>query len=132
MKLAEITRKYINQPYDEYGCVELVVAVMADMGYALPGEIDGINVKNYKDLVTADIKKAQITLLKTFRKIGRPTSTKYPWIGDLLVVYQKHRQGLFPAVSVGNGQAMASFIRYGVQVFRLDRLNLPIMARRIR
>ena len=131
MKLAAVTAKYIGKQYKEYGCIERVDNFMRDIGRPLPPEINGINAVNYIDLVRADIKNAQYTMIRTFRKIGVPASTKYPAIGDLLVVWQPVWHGIFPAVAVGNGQAIASFIRKGVILFQLNRLNLPIMARRV-
>jgi len=131
MNLSSVTSKYIGKSFKDYGCIEFVVNFMRDIEKPLPDEVDGINVSNYNDLVVDDIKKAQITMLKAFRKIGKPASTKFPRTGDLLVVFQKHRWGMFPAVYVGNGMAAASFIRRGVQLFNLDKLNRPIMARRV-
>jgi len=130
MNLSAITKKYINKPFAEYGCIELVVAVLAEMGRPLPDAVDGIDAVNYRDLVASDIKKAQFEMLRTFRKIGTSSSTKYPGIGDLLVVMQAGC-ALFPAVAVGNGQALASFIRRGVCVFSLDEYNRAVMARRV-
>jgi len=130
MNLSAITKKYIGKPFAEYGCIELVVAVLAEMGRPLPDAVDGIDAVNYRDLVGSDIKKAQVAMLKAFRKIGKPASTKYPAIGDLLVVMQSGCS-LFPAVAVGGGQAMASFIRNGVGIFSLDKYNRTIMARRV-
>jgi hypothetical protein len=131
MNLSAITKKYIGQPFPAYGCVELVVAVMADMGRPLPDSVDGIDASNYRDLVASDIKKAQVTMLRAFRQIGKPASTKYPAIGDLLVVIQPGCK-LFPAVAVGGGMGLASFIRTGVSVFSLDKYNRAIMARRVK
>ena len=130
MNLSAITKKYINKSFADYGCIELVVAVMDEMGRPLPDSIDGIDAINYRDLVASDIKKAQVAMLKAFRKIGKPASTKYPAIGDLLVVMQ-HGCSLFPAVAVGDGMGLASFIRDGVCVFSLDKYNRTIMARRV-
>ena len=129
MNLSAITKKYINKPFAEYGCIELVVAVMAEMGHPLPDTVDGINAVNYRDLVASDIKFAQVAMLKAFRKIGKPASTKYPAIGDLLVCMQPGIN-LFPAVAVGGGMGLASFIRDGVCVFSLE-YNRTIMARRV-
>jgi hypothetical protein len=130
MNLSAITKKYIGQPFKNYGCIELVVAVLAEMGHPLPDTVDGINVINYHDLVEFDIKKAHFKMLRAFRKIGSPASTKYPAIGDLLVVMQ-YGCSLFPAVAVGGGMGLASFIRDGVCVFSLDKYNRTIMARRV-
>lgn len=131
MNLAKITARYVGRPFAEYGCLELVVSVLRDLGKDMPKEIDGITLANYRALVDANISHAQGVMLNAFRKIGKPASTRYPYIGDLLVVSQRHRNGSFPAVALGNNLAIASFIRKGVCVFELDNNNLPIMARRI-
>lgn len=131
MNLSKITAKYIGRTFEDYGCIELIVSFMNDIGTPLPDEVNGITVENYNDLVEADIRAAHITMLKTFRKIGEPASAKYPAIGDLLVIFQRRHGGMFPAVSVGQGNAIASFIKKGVMVFKTDKWNFPIMARRI-
>jgi hypothetical protein len=131
MNLSKITAKYIGKSFREYGCIELVVNFMRDIEKPLPDEVDGIDVINYRDLIDEDIKKAQRVMIRTFRKIGTPANAKYPSIGDLLVVLQPHCRGIFPAVAIGHGNAIASFIGAGVMAFNLDRLNVPIMARRV-
>ena len=130
MNLSAITKKYIGQPFKNYGCIELVVAVMAEMGRPLPDTVDGIDAVSYREIVASDIKKAQVAMLRAFRQIGQPASTKYPAIGDLLICMQSGAS-LFPAVAVGGGMGLASFIRDGVCVFSLDKYNRTIMARRV-
>lgn len=131
MKLAQVMKRYINRPFVEYGCLELVVSVLRDLGRELPPEVDGINLDNYHDLVAQNIRVAQVAMLRIFRKIGRSSNAKYPHIADLLVVLQKTRGGLFPAVYVGNGMALASFSRKGVCVFELNQYNLAVLARTV-
>lgn len=131
MNLATVTAKYIDKPFEKYGCIDFVVEFMRDIGKPLPESVDGISALNYNDLVKADIKKAQVTMLKAFRKIGKAANTKYPKIGDLLVIYQRHSGVLYPAVAIGNGMGIASFIRHGVRCFNINKWDLPIMARRI-
>ena len=131
MNLATVTAKYMGKPFREFGCIDFVVAFMQDIGKPLPESIDGIDDKNYAELVRSDIKKAQVTMLKAFRKIGKPASTKYPKIGDLLIIYQRHSKVMYPAVAIGNGMGIASFIRHGVCCFNFCKWDLPIMARRV-
>jgi len=130
MKLAQITAKYIGKTFDDYGCIELVDAVLRDLGRPLPDDIDNITVGNYRELLEYGVRRAQYEMLCAFRQIGKPASTKYPAIGSLLVVMQPGVR-LFPAVALGGGMALASFIRAGVCVFNLDRYNRPIMAREV-
>lgn len=131
MNLATVTAKYIGKPFKEHGCIDFVVDFMRDIGKPLPESVDGIDAANYNDLVRADIKQAQVTMLRAFRKIGEPSSTKYPRIGDLLVIYQRHSKSMYPAVAIGNGMGIASFIRHGVSCFNIGKWDLPIMARRV-
>lgn len=129
--LATIVKKYINLPFSDIGCLELAVAVLNDLGKTMPAEIDGIGLGNYRQLVMKNIRHAHMVMLRAFRKIGQPSNAKYPKIADLIVVLQKKTHGMFPAVYVGGGMAIASFRRKGVCVFKLDAYNMAVMARTV-
>ena len=128
--LAATTAKYLGKTHEQYGCLELAYHLLKDLGLPVPEAVGDWSVKNYKSLVDADIKRAQREMIRAFKRIGAPASTKYPALGSLLVVFQRP-DVFFPAVYTGNGQAMASFIKKGVVVFRLNDLNRVVMARRI-
>ena len=126
--LADITAKYIGRPFTDYGCAEFVYQFLDDLGLDPPRGADGLTVDNYKAMVDEDIKAAQRKMLKSFRLIGRKSNNQYPHIGDLLIIEQDN-DVFFPAVYVGAGQAIASFIRQGISVFRIDSKNRVILAR---
>ena len=130
MKLAQITARYIDQPFEKYGCLEFAYYFLADLGFTVPDQVGDLSVANYKALVDRNISRAQRAMIKAFKQIGCAGNTRWPQLGDLLVIYQPREKVFFPAVYVGAGQAMASFIRDGVRVFRLDDHNKAVMARR--
>lgn len=129
--LASITARYIGRPHAEIGCLDLCHRMLRELGRPVPDAVGGWGVANYRDLVRAQgIRSAQRIMLASFWRIGRGVPVRAALPGDLLVVM--HRGGrVFPAVYVGRGTAVASFTRSGVRAFRLDRLNYPVMARRI-
>lgn len=130
MNLAVATSKYIDKPFEKYGCVELVVGLMRDIGRPLPDEVDGLTVHNYQRLVDTNLAAAEKKLFSCFCKIGQPSNCEYPSIGDLLVVRQRSGR-MFPAVCVGPGLGIASFTRKGVKVFAIDKYNRPVLARSV-
>lgn len=130
MKLADITGRWIDQPFESYGCIKFAYLFLKDLGFNPPESIGHWNIYNYTTLVTADIAVAQRVMVKSFLKIGDKAPAGTPAIGDLLVVRQP-AGACFPAVYVGAGQAIASFIKKGVQVFKIDPKNEIIIARRL-
>lgn len=128
--LAAVTARYLGRPFAEVGCIELVCRLLDDLGTPLPDAVDGHSQANYRALLDRDRPAAQRAMLAAFARIGRPGNLAFPGLGDLLVVHQAP-DTYFPAVYVGAGQAIASFIRNGVQVFRLDEKNSPVMVRRV-
>lgn len=129
-KLADITGRWIGRDFKDYGCLGFCYMFLKDLGFDPPDRVGPWGVDNYITLVDEDIKKAQRIMMKSFLKIGRRAPKKYPAIGDLLVIKQKDKV-YFPAVYVGRGSAMASFIKKGVMVFRIDTANQVLMARRL-
>ena len=128
--LAGITARYIEKPFSKIGCIELVCAIAEDLGTPLPREVDGWNLKNYKSLVNENIKRAQNVMIEAFKKIGEPGNEKFPSVGDLLIIEQDG-DIKFPAIYVGKKQAIASFIKVGVRVFKIDDFNRIIICRKI-
>ena len=130
MNLADITGRWIGSDYQDHGCLKFCYLFLQDLGRHPPKRVGDWGVDNYTELVAADIRGAQRVMLKSFIKIGRRASARYPALGDLLVVNQKNAV-MFPAVYVGGGKAIASFIKKGVMVFRLDGANRVVLARRV-
>lgn len=128
--LAAVTAGYIDRPYSEYGCVDLVWHVLQDLGTPMPPAVDGWSLANYRELVARDIRAAQNVMVDVFNKIGRPGNPCFPAIGNLVVIEQPGGVR-FPAVYVGSETALASFIRKGVKVFKIDDNQKVILARRL-
>lgn len=129
MKLAETTAKYIGRP--DMGCLDLCVALLRDLGFEMPDAVDGLGVGNYRELAERSMRLAESALLARMWRVGLPGSTRFPRLGDLIAVFLPRSGGVFPAVSLGGGLAIASFIRTGVAVFRLDSANRVIICRRL-
>jgi hypothetical protein len=129
MKLSTVTSKYLGRP--DMGCLDLCVALLRDLGFDMPDEVDGLGIANYKPLAERNMRLAESRLLSRMWRVGQPGSTRYPSLGDLLAVFLPKSGGVFPAVCLGSGQAIASFIRPGVSVFRLDDANRVLLCRRL-
>lgn len=130
MKLGAVTAKYVGKTFAEVGCLELCYRVLREMGKPVPAGVGPWGVENYAGLVARSIRSAQRVMLASFWQVGRGVPVRAAAPGDLLAVLQKGPV-VFPAVHVGRGLAIASFIRRGVEVFRLDEENRAVMARRI-
>ena len=130
MKLADITSAWVGKDFKDIGCLEFCYRFLKDLGFDPPDRIGDWSVDNYTELVDDDIKKAQRIMIQSFLKIGRAGNKKYPSLGNLLVIRQKGGV-FFPAVYVGAGKAMASFIKKGVMVFKIDGTNRVVVARSI-
>jgi hypothetical protein len=128
MKLSAVTSKYIGRP--DMGCLDLCVAVLRDLGLDMPAEVDGLGVENYRALADRSMRLAESELLRRMWKVGRPGSTRFPRLGDFIAVLLPGG-GVFPAVALGGGLALASFVRDGVRVFRIDAANRCILCRRL-
>jgi len=129
MKLATVTSSYLGRP--DMGCLDLCVALLTDLGFEMPDAVDGLGVANYRELAHRSMRLAESRLLSRMWRVGRPGSARYPHLGDFIAVFLPASGGVFPAVALGGGQAIASFIRTGVSVFRLDTANRVLLCRRL-
>jgi len=130
IKLADLTGRYIGQPFENCSCMGLVKDVCQALGADFPDEFKGLTLDNYMDFWRQDRGQAIETMRELLITLGRPAPLDQLRIGDLLVVEQPGG-GQFPAVYVGRGHAIASFLRTGVEVFKLGGLQRPVMARRL-
>lgn len=131
MRLSTITQKYIGKPFEEMGCALFVYDFYQDLGVQLPTSIDGLNLGNYMEEFVKNKRHVQGILTKLVKSIGVKSSTEFPKIGDLLLVYQSRVKVMFPAVYVGRSSAITSFTETGVAIFKLNELNRAIMARKV-
>lgn len=129
MKLSTTTSKYLGRP--DMGCLDLCVALLRDLGFDIPDEVDGLGVANYHEMAAASMRLAESRLLSRMWRVGRAGSTRYPRLGDFIAVFLPKSGGVFPAVCLGGGLAIASFIRTGISVFRLDAANRVLLCRRL-
>jgi hypothetical protein len=136
-KLAEITARYVGKPFREYTCMGLLYSLYTNLGIDVPDHFENLTLDNYMDQFKKDPYGTQITLMRMIRSLGQRSKAPLPHLGDLLIVAQATtrkgviRPGFLPAMYVGRGQAIASFLLKGVTVFQLDPLNRPIVARRL-
>ena len=136
-KFAEITGKYINKSFKEYSCMGFLYAFYTELGVFVPNSFEDLTLDNYASSYKKDPRETQIRMLKLIRSLGKPSKATLPHLADLLVIAQNTtrkgviKPGLFPAVYVGKGQAISSFIGAGVTTFELDKNQRPIVARRM-
>jgi hypothetical protein len=129
MRLSETTAKYLGRP--DMGCLDLCVFLLRDLGFDMPDAVDGLGVANYRELAAHSMRLAESRLLSRMWYIGSAGSTHYPRLGDFIAVFLPRSGGVFPAVCLGSGHAIASFIRTGVSVFKLDKENRVLICRRL-
>ena len=134
-KFAATTAKYIGKPFKDFSCMGFLHAFYTDLGIDVPDKFEDLSLDNYMRRFIRDPYHTQITLLKMVRSLGKPSSARFPHLGDLLVVSQRTtragviRPGFLPAVYCGRGHAMSSFLKLGVAAFRLDANSRVIVAR---
>lgn len=134
---AEITQSYISRPFRECSCIGMLHQIYREMGITLPTTYDGMTIENYMDHYRDDPRGTQIKLLALIRSLGEQSSATLPHMFDLLVIAQNTNRknvvkpGFFPAIYVGQGNAMASFLGSGVLKFQLDHNQRAIVARRV-
>jgi len=136
-KFAEITAKYIDKPFKQYTCMGFLYAFYTELGVSVPDRFEDLTLKNYMEKYRIDPRGIQIKMLKLIRSLGKASKATLPHLGDMLVISQNTTKknvippGLFPAVYVGKGQAMTSYLRTGITTFAIDRNNRAIVARRM-
>ena len=132
---ADVTAKYISQPWRKYPCMRLVYHVYRDLDIDVPDNFEDLTIYNYLSKFRVDPYGVQIQMLKCVRSLGKPSTPATPKLADLLVVSQDLtkgrciKPGFLSAIYVGRNSAVASFLRCGVMQFELDKYNRAIVAR---
>lgn len=128
MRLAELTQKWLDTPYAEVSCIGFAHAFLSEAtGKAIPDAFEDFSIDNYYDRWREDPRAVEEVMCNAVRAYTAPSNPKFPHLLDLLVV-QIRGGGMTPAVYVGKGNAIASFIQRGVCVFGLDNNNQVVIA----
>ena len=128
MRLSELTRKWLDTPYHQVSCIRFVHDFLEEAtGRDVPDSFDGLTIDNFFNPWRSDPAAVEQKMCDAVRAYTTPSDPEMPHLLDLLVVKIKDA-GLTPAVYVGNGNAIACFIRDGVAVFNLDDNNRAILA----
>lgn len=128
MSMADLTRKWLDTPWRDVSCIAFVHAFIEEgTGKTLPSRYGNLTIDNHFEYWRQNPGKVERALCEAVEVYTRYSDPKHPKLFDMLVVRIKNH-GLIPAVYVGKGCAMASFIITGVQVFALDENNKAILA----
>ncbi len=126
--LSELTRRWIGTPYEGLTCLSFARQFLAEAtGKPIPDDFDGLSLDEHYQRWRVEPRAAERVLCDAVIELTELSNPARPRVLDLLVVDVRGR-GLTPAVYVGNGNAIAAFIRPGVQVFNLDKNNRVILA----
>ncbi len=126
--LCEITRKWLDTPHVKISCIAFVHDFLEEaLGVEIPDEWGDLTIANHHAEWVKDPAAVEHKMCEAVKAYTIESNPKYPKLLDLLVVEIKDH-GLIPAVYIGGGNAIASFIEGGVQVFNLDKNNKPILA----
>jgi cell wall-associated NlpC family hydrolase len=139
----ELMTQYKGKPYsvngygpDSYGCFGLVYAYLKDCGVKVPTSCWTIRgtwtIENYGSLIRQDLKYAESVMDAIYDVIGEPAPVSSPLAGDILICRNEVTKGTFPAIYVGNGNALAAILNDKVRVFGIDRHNTIVAVRRIK
>jgi len=133
---ADVLNKYLNKPFkvcgkteDGYDCLGLLLSISKDLGYIIPKKFKNITEDNYANVYLEDRRKAERLLIKFFVSIGKKVAIHEAVAGDLLLIHQDNKI-IFPAMHVGNNNAITSSTTEGVVVFPLGDFNEIILVRR--
>lgn len=126
---AEFVGSFLSIPFkaggteaDGYDCLGLVCRVCQTRGLDFPERFDKWNKENYYELYRINPKKAYKLMITFFDSFAKRIDVNRIVAGDLIIVKQIDEL-LFPAVYVGAGNAITSFIKTGVNIFHLDKVN---------
>lgn len=133
----ELIKPYLGQPYKRegvgdggWGCVGLCYDILKKLGKNIITEYEGKSITNYKEWEDSVLPEEVDTLIKNaIMSVGKEISIKEVLPGDILML--EIRRHVHPAIYVGNGNAISSFKNAGVTVFKIDKLNKAIKARRL-
>ncbi len=128
MRLSELTRKWLDTPYGETNCIGFCHDFLEEAtGRDVPDTFGDLTIENHYQRWREDKAGTEAKLVEAVKAYTKPQHPDRPQLLDLLVV-EIRDAGLTPAVYVGNGNAIACFIKTGVTVFNLDKNNRIVVA----
>jgi len=104
-----------------YDCLGLVGRFAQRRGKYFPESFNDIDISNYKDVYLSDQNYIKI-MVDFFSSFAEEIDTNFISVDDLLLIEQSNGQQ-FPAIYIGGCNAISSFIRSGVKIFRIDKDN---------
>lgn len=137
MIFARIIRSYIGMKFRSgargkdgmIGCLDLVHDILRKRGKKVPDEWRGLTIENYGEWAEANPEKVKDMLLDLAKEVGTEVPLAAKLAGDVLIMQQGER--FFPAIYIGNGHAIASFLEKGVACFRIDEKQRAVSAWRV-
>jgi hypothetical protein len=128
MKLSELTKEWIGTPFAEISCIGFAHDFLEEAtGETIPDTFGELSVDNYREAWRKDPAEVEAKMLEAIKACTFEHNIRFPKLLDLLVIEIKGH-GLIPAVYVGNGNAIACFIKTGVTVFNIDAYNRIVWA----
>ena len=135
---AEIVGDFANAPYNEkgrgqegvvgYSCLGLVYAYLKKIGKEVSDSFEGITLDTFHSFASRHKGVALKVLLRLAQSYGTDIPVHQKIAGDLVLV--KAQDETYPAIYVGNGQIMSSYLGTGVKVVKCDKNNEIIVVRR--
>jgi hypothetical protein len=137
MIFAKLIRHYIGMKFGSgkrgkdgvIGCLDLVHDILRRKGKTVPDEWRGLTIENYGEWAKENPNKVNEILTELAREVGREIPLAAKLGGDVLIMEQAGR--FFPAIYIGNENAIAAFTETGVTCFRIDEKQKAISAWRI-
>lgn len=130
--LGKITRKYLNQQFEECNCLQLIYNIYKDAGHVLTTfetEYKGHNVDNYMPHWENNPDQAIKDMIDVLEITGQKADPKFlkPW--DIVVV--ECNGSKFPAIYTGYNTIMAATKEKGVIMIPVSQKFKIIMVRRV-
>lgn len=132
--------KYLDKPFEVGGsgengfdCLGLLYLHLKEQGKEknLITEIDGIDLTNYGNFYpNATQEEIKEKLIKIFEANGEEIPLNKKVAGDVVII-KNDKGDYFPALYVGGGNFLSSFINAGVRVLRLCKEMEVVKVRRI-
>jgi len=124
---ADFAGQFANKPfaiggYGEnaagYDCMGLVYSFITKQGKNMPNRFGNFTLDNYAEIFKDNKLSAIREMYKYFDSFAAKIEIYEKLAGDIVVVKEKENDenSIYPAICVGNGNIMASYVNCGVKV----------------